>query len=755
MKTFLRCAVAATTCWLALGDVAEAQSWGQTQILSPSDGTAGVYFGWALDVDGDTAVVGAPAATTPAGAQGAVYVFERGPTGWTERARLVAPEVAAERFGAAVSISGDSVVIGAPRTSAPGAAESGAAYVFTRTAGVWDTGVRLPASDSFASSQFGNAVTIDGDYVAVGPLGTDAVYVFVRGSGGWTQQVRLTRNPFELTNGFGRDVSLSGTALLIGADLADGPSGVDSGAALIYRRSGSTWTEEAHVYGGAAGNHFGQSVAIDGDYAVIGEPDYDGGYTSVGAAAVYRRVGVTWSRGGSTTLMAHSGARFGATVDIDGSTVAISEFFGAGRAHLFTLSGATASFVTTLTASDATSGERFGSALAISGTDLFGGLNLGTRRQAYVFGLLDDDGTACTTASSCLSGNCVDGVCCNSACGGGSTTDCQACSTAAGGTSTGSCTTLSAARAPTVTCRAAAGSCDAAEVCTSASTACPTDRVSPSTTVCRASMGSCDVAESCTGSSATCPDDAFAASSVVCRVAAAVCDVAESCTGSSATCPANTFVAAGVECRGASCTSGLATASASCTGSDGACPASSSEPCDPYVCGPTACRTSCASDAECTGGRVCLGSVCTFAPDAGPPPLDAAVPPPPDASIPPDASMASSDAGIADDAALDPDAAPPTDDDAGAPLEDDAGSPMPTPDAGIADAGARDAGPHDGGPSDTGSMATIDADTTIIGPPSVGCACRTTQAGTSSHTGLACSLLLLLALVLRRRGARS
>src|SRR6185503_8589641 len=83
-----------------------------------------------------------------------------------------------------------------------------------------------------------------------------------------------------------------------------------------------------------------------------------------------------------------------------------------------------------------------------------------TAQDTFVLNVVDANGAPCSSGVSCLSGFCVDGVCCNNACAGG-TTDCQACSVAAGGSTNGTCGTVSAA----TVCRSAAGSCDVAEMC--------------------------------------------------------------------------------------------------------------------------------------------------------------------------------------------------------------------------------------------------------------------------------------------------
>ncbi|MFA6383463.1 MAG: DUF4215 domain-containing protein [Parcubacteria group bacterium] len=97
-------------------------------------------------------------------------------------------------------------------------------------------------------------------------------------------------------------------------------------------------------------------------------------------------------------------------------------------------------------------------------------------------------------------------------------------------------------------CRASAGSCDMAEMCTGSSAECPADEFAPSTIDCRFSSGPCDVTESCTGSGPTCPTDGFAPNTTICRVSAGVCDIADNCSGTSALCPADAVAPFGTNC---------------------------------------------------------------------------------------------------------------------------------------------------------------------------------------------------------------
>ncbi|MFO0629302.1 MAG: fibrinogen-like YCDxxxxGGGW domain-containing protein [Polyangiales bacterium] len=147
-------------------------------------------------------------------------------------------------------------------------------------------------------------------------------------------------------------------------------------------------------------------------------------------------------------------------------------------------------------------------------------------------------------------------------------------------------------------CRASAGVCDVAELCSGLSAACPTDVFQPSSSVCRASAGVCDVAETCTGTGAACPGDSFQSSATVCRPAVAGgCDIAESCTGSAAACPTDIVGAAGTTCRASA---GVCDVAETCTGSSNSCPG------DSFQSSATVCRA--AVPGGCDVAESCTGS---------------------------------------------------------------------------------------------------------------------------------------------------
>ncbi|MGH2533584.1 MAG: hypothetical protein ACRDJW_14895 [Thermomicrobiales bacterium] len=239
-------------------------------------------------------------------------------------------------------------------------------------------------------------------------------------------------------------------------------------------------------------------------------------------------------------------------------------------------------------------------------------------------------GQGCVGADQCQSGVCVDGVCCNTACSG----VCQACNvpgnlgfcteeangtTCQGGTCCdGKCVNIQTSLQHCGGCNRAcrlsptAESCEMSPICVAGSCSFTPQ---PQGTVCRPSAGDCDVAEVCNGESLTCPPNAFRPNTFECRVAVGPCDVAEFCTGSSAACPADAFHPNTVECRAASCTAGVATPRATCPGNGAACPAEQTQNCAPYVCGPTACRTTCTDDTHCIASHHCDNGQCL--PDVG------------------------------------------------------------------------------------------------------------------------------------------
>jgi hypothetical protein len=150
--------------------------WIEHQRLQASDSSAGDIFGNSVSIDGDTFIVGAYLDTNSGGqAAGSAYIFTRRKNVWTEQQRLQASDASAtDLFGNSVSISGDTVVVAADEDDNSSGQGAGSVYVFTRRRNVWTEQQRLQAFDAAAGDLFGRAVSVDGDTILVGADGNDS-----------------------------------------------------------------------------------------------------------------------------------------------------------------------------------------------------------------------------------------------------------------------------------------------------------------------------------------------------------------------------------------------------------------------------------------------------------------------------------------------------------------------------------------------------------------------------------------------------
>ena len=285
--------------WMATPDVGavhvferSASAWVEMTTLRSSDHADQDYFGFSAAVSGNYAIVGAPGKDDNGDGSGSAYLMERDSVGgWAEKQKLLPSDGATgDSFGQAVSVSGDIAVVGAYKDSDNGI-YSGSAYIFERTDGIWLEKQKLLASDGAIGEAFGSAVSISGNYAAIGApyhiergmAGSGSVYVFERGTDGtWTEESKLTSSDIADGDWFGSSVSVSGDAIVIGAQKDN-----DRGSAYLFRPdSGGTWAEIQKFVAAdvAAGDRFGSSVAVSGDTALIGAHLADGVNADSGAA---------------------------------------------------------------------------------------------------------------------------------------------------------------------------------------------------------------------------------------------------------------------------------------------------------------------------------------------------------------------------------------------------------------------------------------------------------------------------------------
>jgi len=377
-------------------------TWSQQAYLKASNTDRGDQFGESVSISGDTAVIGAigesSGATGVDGNEsdnsvfraGAAYVFVRDPlTGtWSQQAYLKASNTdASDRFGISVSVSEDTVVVGADQESSNAtgvngtqsdnsAAGSGAAYVFVRDpqTGIWSQQAYLKASNTDAGDVFGFSVSVSGDTLGIGAFREDSIatgvngnqadnsksesgaaYVFVRDpqTGIWSQQAYLKASNTDDGDFFGISVSLFGDTFVVGAlgesSNATGVNGnqsdnsaFSSGAGYVFVRDPQTgiWSQQAYLKASNpdASDQFGRSVSISGDMVVGGAFSEDSSASGVngngsdnsssgaGAAYVFVRDPQTGTWSQQAYLKASNPGpsdEFGASVSVSGETVVV------------------------------------------------------------------------------------------------------------------------------------------------------------------------------------------------------------------------------------------------------------------------------------------------------------------------------------------------------------------------------------------------------------------------------------------------
>lgn len=327
----------------------DSSSWVEEAKLLASDGADGDHFGVRVYISGDTAVVGANSDDDNGANSGSAYIFRYNGSSWVEETKLLASDGnTGEYFGTAIGISDDIAIVGAPRDNDNGS-NSGSAYIFRFDGSSWVEETKLLASDGAAEDGFGRKVSISGDTAVIGARYNDdngddcgSAYIFRFIGSSWVEEDKLLASDGAEDDFFGDSVEIWGDTAIIGAP-GDNDNGPASGSAYIFRFNGSSWAEEDKLLAsdGTAGDFFGKEVSILGNTAVIGASD-DFAY---GSAYIFRFNGSSWVE--QSKLLASDGAHddnFGYDVSISGNTIIIGaggnddNGSNSGSAYIFGLS---------------------------------------------------------------------------------------------------------------------------------------------------------------------------------------------------------------------------------------------------------------------------------------------------------------------------------------------------------------------------------------------------------------------------------
>jgi hypothetical protein len=356
------------------------KQWSQQAYIKAVNGDPDDLFGYSVSLSGDTLGVsawgedsnqttitnGTTASSDNSNSNsGAAYIYQRTAGNWTQQAYIKASNNnAGDRFGNEVSLDNNTFVVGAPLedsnqititngTSASAdnsAVDSGAAYVYIRSGSTWSQQAYLKAPNAEAGDQFGYCVAISGDTIAVGAMLEDssqttitngstasadnsavdsgAVYVYARAGSTWSQQAYIKASNAGPSDQFSKCLSLNGDTLAVGARYEDNdqttitnwptithdfPYSSDSGAVYVYKRTGTSWAQQAYIKpsNNTAGDSFGYSMSLSGDSLAVGSFLEDSNQTTItngttasadnslvdsGAVYLYTRSGNNWSQ---------------------------------------------------------------------------------------------------------------------------------------------------------------------------------------------------------------------------------------------------------------------------------------------------------------------------------------------------------------------------------------------------------------------------------------------------------------------------
>ena len=477
--------------------VSTGATWAQQAYIKAPNSQGGDNFGYTVSINGDTAIVGSfledsnqttitndttASSDNTATDSGAAYIFVRSGTSWSQQAYVKAPNAeASDGFGASVSISGNTAVVGAyledsnestitngqTASSNNAISGSGATYVFTRSGTSWSQQAYIKAPNRGANDRFGTNVSVSSDTVIVGVPYEDsnqttitngtsassddsasfagAAYVFARSGTAWSQQAYLKAPNAQANDEFGINVSVNGESAIVGAyfeasnqtTITNGQtassdnSADDSGAAYVFNRSGTSWSQQAYLKAPnpEASDYFGNSVSINGDTAIVGAADEDSNQTTItngttassdnsasgaGAVYVFTRSGSNWSQQAYIKAPnAEFADEFGWSVAVTDDTAVVGSAYedsnqltitngatassdnsvgGSGAAYVFTRSGSNWSQQAYIKAPNADASDSLGKSVSISGDTAIVGANSEDSNQTTI--------TNGTTASS-------------------------------------------------------------------------------------------------------------------------------------------------------------------------------------------------------------------------------------------------------------------------------------------------------------------------------------------------------------------
>ena len=308
----------------------DGNSWIEEPIVLPSQSSTYAYFGWAVDISDNFAVVSASGDKK-------IFVYQFDGMSWNEEAVISLGNSSNDLFGWDVSIDGNRIIVGAPGDDVNGPT-SGAAYIFEFDGVSWIQQAQLIPSNGTAGDFFGGGVSISGDRVLVGAGvqpgmagGPGTAYIYEFDGVSWNNETIVTPSNGNSYDYFGQEVSLQGDVAVVGSMHFDGV-GNESGAVYVYRYDGNDWDHETIIQASdaSAGQFFGGTVCTSDEMIIVGAIGDGTNGNFAGAAYVYWYDYVTDSWEEKVKLLpsdGESGDWFGQSVGVHEGTAIVCSWY--------------------------------------------------------------------------------------------------------------------------------------------------------------------------------------------------------------------------------------------------------------------------------------------------------------------------------------------------------------------------------------------------------------------------------------------
>ncbi|MEM7799582.1 MAG: hypothetical protein AAF633_10360 [Chloroflexota bacterium] len=342
-------------------------TWGLLETITVN----GISFGSGVAIDDEVAIIGATAGRGMSASSGTAFAYSETNTGsYTSEGSLTPNDFAAgDRFGYAVDIDGDYAAVGA--FAADGRRpRSGLVYIFRDSGSGWVPSGYIQASDGVQDDRFGFAVSLDWPYIAIGASSDDnggndagSVYIYEYEASGnaWNFRTTIVPNDLSQEARFGFSVDLDDGNLIVGAPFDDLQAGNEAGSAYVYSGSGASWSrvDKITAFDAAGGDRFGWGVAISEGTAIVGSLYEDSSAQDAGSAYLYTLENNSLAFDEKITPSdGAQGDLFGRSVDIQGDTAAVGAMNGS-QVYIFDR-GPSGWSETKILAPSGTAGKLFG-----------------------------------------------------------------------------------------------------------------------------------------------------------------------------------------------------------------------------------------------------------------------------------------------------------------------------------------------------------------------------------------------------------